>query len=194
MRVTSSRARSWKTLELVRGYDSRAAFVRGNADRAVLELANGTRHDPTDREQWMSAHHGTAAVTLLGSFSEHVVVEVDGLGGARLPRLSARRHRVRDHGDAGNARTRVRGRCRGDDRRDGAHTCAVRPPRGRHPFAQPGQCGPALRGTARCVLGAASSAGRSTTSPRRSRRTARRTIRLSSRWWRCSNSPRRRTS
>jgi putative phosphoesterase len=73
-----------ESLELVRDYDGRIEFVRGNADRAVLELADGTRNDPTDRDQWMSAHHDTEAVALLRSFSDHVVVEVDGLGVVRV--------------------------------------------------------------------------------------------------------------
>ena len=32
-----------ETLALIRAYDGRAEFVRGNADRAVLELIDGTR-------------------------------------------------------------------------------------------------------------------------------------------------------
>ena len=73
-----------ETLELVRGYDNPARFVRGNADRAVLELADGARDDPTDREKWMLAHHDTEAVAFLRSFSEQLVIEVEGLGMVRV--------------------------------------------------------------------------------------------------------------
>jgi putative phosphoesterase len=64
-----------ETYELTRGLNAR--WVRGNADRAVLE-----RPSETDREQWMQAHHTDAMREFLGSFEENVVVEVDGLGAA----------------------------------------------------------------------------------------------------------------
>jgi predicted phosphodiesterase len=62
-----------ETFELVRGLGAR--FVRGNADRAVLENVS-----ETEREQWMQAHHTDEMRELLASFEEQVVVEVDGLG------------------------------------------------------------------------------------------------------------------
>jgi putative phosphoesterase len=73
-----------ETLALIRGYDGPTAFVRGNADRTVLELVDGTRDDPTDREQWMAAHHDARATALLRSFPENVVVDVTGLGRVRI--------------------------------------------------------------------------------------------------------------
>jgi putative phosphoesterase len=66
-----------ETYELARGLN--AAFVRGNADRAVLEGAS-----ETEREQWMQAHHTDAMRDFLGAFEENVVVEIDGLGAVRL--------------------------------------------------------------------------------------------------------------
>ena len=66
-----------ETFELVRGLGAR--FVRGNADRAVLENVS-----ETEREQWMQAHHTDEMRELLASFEEQVVVEVDGLGAVRL--------------------------------------------------------------------------------------------------------------
>jgi predicted phosphodiesterase len=73
-----------ETLALARDYDGRAAFVRGNGERAVLELAAGTRTDPTDREQWMTARHDSDAIAFLRSFSDSVVVDVAGLGAVRI--------------------------------------------------------------------------------------------------------------
>jgi putative phosphoesterase len=76
-----------ETLELVSGYDSRAVFVRGNADRAVLELADGTRASddgPTEREAWMREQHDVDAVALLRTFPEQAVIEVEGLGAIRV--------------------------------------------------------------------------------------------------------------
>ena len=56
-----------------------ARFVRGNADRAVLE-----NESSTDRGQWMQAHHTTEMREFLAGFEEHVAVEVDGLGPVRF--------------------------------------------------------------------------------------------------------------
>jgi len=58
---------------------ARARFVRGNADRAVLE-----RVSETDRERWMQEHHTDQMRDFLASFEDTVVVEVDGLGAVRL--------------------------------------------------------------------------------------------------------------
>jgi putative phosphoesterase len=66
-----------ETYELGRGMNAR--FVRGNADRAVLENVS-----ETEREQWMQEHHSDEMREFLGSFQEHVVVEVDGLGAVRF--------------------------------------------------------------------------------------------------------------
>jgi putative phosphoesterase len=66
-----------ETYELARGLD--AHFVRGNADRAVLE-----RVSKTEREQWMQANHTDEMREFLGGFEENVVVEVDGLGPVRF--------------------------------------------------------------------------------------------------------------
>jgi len=66
-----------QTYELARGLNAR--FVRGNADRAVLEGVS-----ETDREQWMQARHTDAMREFLGTFDENVVVDVDGLGAVRF--------------------------------------------------------------------------------------------------------------
>ena len=66
-----------ETYELARVLNAR--FVRGNADRAVLEGVS-----ETEREQWMQAHHTEAMREFLGTFEEDVVVEIDGLGAVRF--------------------------------------------------------------------------------------------------------------
>jgi putative phosphoesterase len=66
-----------ETFELARGLDAR--FVRGNADRAVLENVS-----ETEREQWMQAHHTDEMRDFLETFEEQVVVEVGGLGPVRF--------------------------------------------------------------------------------------------------------------
>jgi putative phosphoesterase len=66
-----------ETFELVRGLDAR--FVRGNADRAVLENVS-----ESEREQWMQAQHTDELRDFLAAFEEQVVVDVDGLGPVRF--------------------------------------------------------------------------------------------------------------
>jgi putative phosphoesterase len=66
-----------ETYELARRLNAR--FVRGNADRAVLEHVS-----ETEREQWMQAHHSDEMREFLGGFEENIVVEVDGLGPVRF--------------------------------------------------------------------------------------------------------------
>jgi putative phosphoesterase len=66
-----------ETYELARGLNAR--FVRGNADRAVLENVS-----ETEREQWMQAHHTDEMREFLGTFEEQVVVDIDGLGAVRF--------------------------------------------------------------------------------------------------------------
>ncbi len=56
-----------------------ARFVRGNADRAVLE-----HQSSTEREQWMQAHHTAEMREFLTGFEDYVVVDVDGLGPVRF--------------------------------------------------------------------------------------------------------------
>ena len=76
-----------KTLALIRAYDGRIELVRGNAERAILELADGTRtsdEEPTPREIWMRERHDAEAVAFLRSFSENIVVDVEGLGAVRI--------------------------------------------------------------------------------------------------------------
>jgi len=56
-----------------------ARFVRGNADRAVLENVSST-----ERERWMQAHHTPEMHDFLAGFEDYVVVDVDALGPVRF--------------------------------------------------------------------------------------------------------------
>jgi putative phosphoesterase len=73
------------TLELAAGLGERALFVRGNADRALLE---GRRE--TERERWMQDRHSTEALALLERFHEQATVDVAGLGPVRFSHGSPR--------------------------------------------------------------------------------------------------------
>ena len=70
-----------ETYELLAGRG--ALFVRGNADRAVTELAERLQ-DPgaeaTPRERWLVEHHETPLRALLAAFPTTVELEVDWLG------------------------------------------------------------------------------------------------------------------
>ena len=66
-----------ETYELARVLNAR--FVRGNADRAVLEGVS-----ESEREQWMQEHHTDELREFLAGFEENVVVEIDGLGAVRF--------------------------------------------------------------------------------------------------------------
>jgi putative phosphoesterase len=66
-----------ETLELVTGLDAR--FVRGNAERALLEAG-----EETERSRFLADRHDSDAFDFLRGFEEAVVLEVDGLGRTRL--------------------------------------------------------------------------------------------------------------
>ena len=69
-----------ETLGLVRSLELPARFVRGNADRIVLELSRGEVAQPTAREQWMQAQHYDEDLALLSGFEQTVSVDIGGLG------------------------------------------------------------------------------------------------------------------
>jgi putative phosphoesterase len=56
-----------------------AIFVRGNADRAVLERA-----EERESERWMQERHSPELRAFLERFLEQEVVEIDGLGAVRF--------------------------------------------------------------------------------------------------------------
>lgn len=64
------------TVALVNRLPVPGLFVRGNAERALLE--SGT--DPTDRERWLLQHHSSEALAFLSSFVECLSIDIDGLG------------------------------------------------------------------------------------------------------------------
>jgi putative phosphoesterase len=68
------------TLDLVRSVELPALFVRGNAERALLELRDGKAETPSERERWMLESHTTRDLELAASFEHAHSVEIDGLG------------------------------------------------------------------------------------------------------------------
>ncbi len=65
-----------ETLALVGGLRVPTLFIRGNAERALLE----TSEDATERERWLLEHHSASAQSFLQDFVEQASVEIDGLG------------------------------------------------------------------------------------------------------------------
>lgn len=72
------------TVELVSALGGRGLFVRGNADRAVVELARGGRPLERPRDPWMPGQHSTTALEFLAAVAFSVVVEIRGLGPVRF--------------------------------------------------------------------------------------------------------------
>jgi len=69
-----------ETLALLRGLALPALYVRGNAERALLEPSD----EPTERERWLAAAHSDEALAWLQGFAPSLTVDVDGLGPVRF--------------------------------------------------------------------------------------------------------------
>ncbi len=69
-----------ETIALVRSLEMPVRFVRGNAERALLELRAGEVAEPTARERWMLARHSEDELAWIEAFEPTVSVDVDALG------------------------------------------------------------------------------------------------------------------
>jgi putative phosphoesterase len=67
-------------LELVRALEVPSRYVRGNAERALLELRDGAVESPSERERWMLDSHAAADLDFAATFEHAHSVEIDGLG------------------------------------------------------------------------------------------------------------------
>ncbi len=73
-----------QTIDLVRQSSQPTFFVRGNGDRAVVELASGARAPTGPRELWMLGQHSSSSVEFLAGFLESAVLDIAGLGPVRF--------------------------------------------------------------------------------------------------------------
>jgi putative phosphoesterase len=73
-----------ETVALMRGLGTRALFVRGNGERAVLEFSGGERTPQTPRETWVPARHCAASLEFVAGIPFSVVIEITGLGPVRF--------------------------------------------------------------------------------------------------------------
>jgi putative phosphoesterase len=64
------------TLALLDPLPAPSLYVRGNAERALLEPSA----EPTVRERWMAERHTPEMLAFLATFEEHLSIDVDGLG------------------------------------------------------------------------------------------------------------------
>jgi putative phosphoesterase len=69
-----------ETLRLVDALSIPALFVRGNAERTLLE----PDEEPTERADWLREHHSPTALTFLATFAEQLSIEIEGLGRVRF--------------------------------------------------------------------------------------------------------------
>ena len=69
-----------ETLARVSELSRPVVFVRGNAERALLEPDD----EPGERKRWLLDRHPASARALLATFVEHFSVEIDGLGEVRF--------------------------------------------------------------------------------------------------------------
>ena len=70
------------TLALVRSLEVPARYVRGNAERSLLELRDGKVEAPTERARWMLERHSDVDLAFVEGFETAFSVEIDTLGPA----------------------------------------------------------------------------------------------------------------
>jgi len=73
-----------QTIALMRGLGSRALFVRGNGERAVLEISAGGRTAESPRHAWVPARHSGSSLEFVAAIPFSVVIEITGLGPVRF--------------------------------------------------------------------------------------------------------------
>ena len=69
-----------ETIEVLSGYIGRARFVRGNADRYMVEIFDGVRDRAEKMDSWPATVISRAHRDFLSSFEPAVELNVDGLG------------------------------------------------------------------------------------------------------------------
>jgi putative phosphoesterase len=80
-----------ETVDIIWALGERAVCVRGNADRAVVELAREGRGHTRPRDPWMPKQHSEEAIDFLASFAFNIVVDIEGLGAVRFCHGSPRK-------------------------------------------------------------------------------------------------------
>jgi predicted phosphodiesterase len=78
-----------ETIALMRSLGDRALFVRGNGERAVLEISGANQTAPartalSPRESWVPLLHSADSLAFAATFPFSIVVDIHGLGPVRF--------------------------------------------------------------------------------------------------------------
>src|ERR1700722_10434638 len=73
-----------ETVALMRALGQRALFVRGNGERAVLEISAGERTAEGAREAWVPARHSAGSLAFVAAIPFSIVIDITGLGPVRF--------------------------------------------------------------------------------------------------------------
>ena len=73
-----------ETIAAMRGLGDRALFVRGNGERAVLEISDERRRAGSPRESWVPARHSASSLKFVAAIPFSIVIEIIGLGPVRF--------------------------------------------------------------------------------------------------------------
>ncbi len=73
-----------ETISLMRSLGDRALFVRGNGERAVLELSGTSRTPQSPREGWVPSLHSPDSLAFAAAVPFSIVVDITGLGPVRF--------------------------------------------------------------------------------------------------------------
>jgi len=73
-----------ETVAMMRALGDRALFVRGNGERAVLEISGGQRTPETPREAWVPGRHSASSLSFVAAIPFSIVIDITGLGPVRF--------------------------------------------------------------------------------------------------------------
>jgi predicted phosphodiesterase len=73
-----------ETIAMMRDLGDRALFVRGNGERAVLEISAGQRAPESPRQAWVPARHSARSLGFVAAVPFSIVIEITGLGPVRF--------------------------------------------------------------------------------------------------------------
>jgi predicted phosphodiesterase len=73
-----------ETIAMMRALGGRALFVRGNGERVVLQISDGSREAESAREQWVPGQHSADSVAFVATIPFSLVIDITGLGPVRF--------------------------------------------------------------------------------------------------------------
>jgi predicted phosphodiesterase len=73
-----------ETISLMQSLGIRALFVRGNGERAVLQISGANRTARSPRESWVPSLHSAGSLAFVAAVPFSIVVDISGLGPVRF--------------------------------------------------------------------------------------------------------------